>query len=63
MSDSEFSVLRSRSVLGLQLLLEEYSHRGWRPIGYTDFLRDEFVQPIKLIYELDDTEEITQRLF
>ena len=63
MSVSEFNVVRCNSVQGLQLLLDEYSKRGWKRIGYMDFLRDEFVQPIKITYEDDITEEITQRLY
>ncbi len=62
MSDSEFKVLRCRSILGLQLLLEEYAHRGWHPIGYTENFDDEYVQPIKIIYDDDITEQITQSL-
>ena len=46
----------------LNLLLQEYSIAGWKPIGDTEVFDCELVQPIKITFYLDDTEEITQEV-
>ena len=62
MSEKDFKVLRCSSMSELNLLLQEYSIAGWKPIGDTEVFDCEFVQPIKITFEQDDTEEITQEV-
>ena len=62
MSERDFKVLRCSSMLELNLLLQEYKIDGWKPIGGTEVFEGEFVQPIKITFDLDDTEEITQEV-
>ncbi len=62
MSERDFKVLRCSSMSELNLLLEEYSIAGCKPIGDTEVFDCELVQPIKITFYLDDTEEITQEV-
>jgi len=62
MSERDFKVLRCSSMSELNLLLQKYSIDGWKPIGGTEVFEGKFVQPIKITFDLDDTEEITQEV-
>ena len=62
MLERDFKVLRCSSMSELNLLLQEYSITGWKPIGDTEVFDGEFAQPIKITFDLDDTEEITQKV-
>ena len=62
MLERDYKVLRCSSLAELNLLLKEYSNAGWKPIGGTEVFNGEYVQPININFDLDNTEEITQEV-
>ncbi len=62
MAELEYKVLRSSSISELNLMLDELTNKGWKPVGNIEVFDDEFVQPIRILISLDVTEEITEEI-
>ena len=63
MTEEDFNVLRCNSLDELASRVNDYVDRGWKPIGATEVLGGKFVQAVKITFDVDDTEQITQVMF
>lgn len=60
MDETEIKVLRCHSESALIELIDHYQSLGWVTTGKTDVFDDVYVQSIKIVRNIDPTEDVTQ---
>jgi hypothetical protein len=61
-SETEYKVLRCRSITELEDQINNYESRGWARTGCPDAFDGMLVHTITIAKEIDETEEITRPL-